>query len=617
MKLTIVLSFFFCFFLISSVIGKVHNGIDSKDLVVDSLQLPQDSLKNIVAKIRVFAKQKNYDHAIVLSRELLHKATLISDSLYMANANRRLGFYFKKTNKIDSAFVYFNESYKISVKLGDSLESATRLLDMANIQKRSSDFLGCKITAIDGLRYLPINAKKSVSSGLYHIISVSALEQNDYSEALKWNNRAIETLISNKSSSIIFMNTRANILGAQGNYERSIEILYKLLRDSLVRNNPLQFARIQCNLGRILFKQKGQNPEAENYLLSSLKIRTKQKTISGLISGNIHLANYYLNYDDIKALKYAKEALINAQLLKSPVPILEALDILIPLKKKLKKAVDEEAVLYSRVQNKLERTRQDIRRIYATTKYDNDELSRENLILKAETARKEKQSAIYLSALIFAVGIGGFLIYYKNAQKKKATLEASYKAEIKVAKKIHDELGNDIFYLMTQIDNSQGIIEEESRSKLKELANAIYSKARDINKEYTPINTGDSYGKQLIAMLNSYQDKKTRIITKEFVDGFWSPISAEKKIELFRVLRELFTNMKKHSKATFVGITFTKENEKMVVKYADNDITFKIGHLVKGDGLTNVENRVQGINGTIIFDTEPNLGLKVTIQFPI
>jgi len=574
-------------------------------------------LEDIEARIKAFAKQKKYGNAIIYSKKLLQQATLVRDSIYMANANRRLGFYYKKRSKLDSAFKFFNEAYKLRLGLQNRLSAGKRLLDMANIQNSLGDFSGSKVTAIDALNYPEVQNDLLIASGLNHIISVSACELGDYDEALKWNQRAVEMATENWRNQKIFLNTKAKILGDKGNYEKSIAIFRELLKDSLVISDNTELARVQVNLGRMLFAQKGHNLEAEEFLISSLNIRTKHNAISGLISSHMHLAKYYVEYDPVKALTYAMEALKNANKLKNPVSILEALDIVIPLKKELNLEVSEEALLYSMVQNNLEKIQQNIRRIYATTKYDNDKLSQDNLILKAETARKEKQNTLYLTAFLLSLSLVGFIIYYKNSQKKHAKLEASYRVEIRVAKKIHDELGNDIFYLMTQIDGSSDSIEKQSRNRLRDLVNTIYLKARDINKEYTPIDTGSSYGSQLIDMLNSYQNETTRIVTKEFTEGFWNTIAGEKKIELFRVLRELFTNMKKHSKATFVGITFTKNNKSMAVKYIDNDTTFDINSLIKGDGLTNVENRINSINGTINFDTEPNLGLKVIIKFPI
>ena len=70
------------------------------------------------------------------------------------------------------------------------------------------------------------------------------------------------------------------------------------------------------------------------------------------------------------------------------------------------------------------------------------------------------------------------------------------------------------------------------------------------------------------------------------------------------------TNMKKHSKASLVALTFLQKNSKLTVNYNDNGIGC---NLSKNNGLNNAENRIHTINGTITFESEPNRGFKAQI----
>jgi signal transduction histidine kinase len=71
------------------------------------------------------------------------------------------------------------------------------------------------------------------------------------------------------------------------------------------------------------------------------------------------------------------------------------------------------------------------------------------------------------------------------------------------------------------------------------------------------------------------------------------------------------TNMKKHSKATAVIVTFQKEAAKLLIQYKDNGIGCKLS---KHNGLHNTENRINSVNGTITFESEPNQGFKATMS---
>ena len=75
------------------------------------------------------------------------------------------------------------------------------------------------------------------------------------------------------------------------------------------------------------------------------------------------------------------------------------------------------------------------------------------------------------------------------------------------------------------------------------------------------------------------------------------------------------TNMKKHSKADKVFLKFSKDTSDINISYTDNGVGMK-GHLPK-NGLQNMENRINSINGKINFDAETNNLLKINIKFPI
>ena len=69
--------------------------------------------------------------------------------------------------------------------------------------------------------------------------------------------------------------------------------------------------------------------------------------------------------------------------------------------------------------------------------------------------------------------------------------------------------------------------------------------------------------------------------------------------------------MKKHTQASIVVLVFEKEKRKLNISVNDNGVGAST--LKRSNGLQNTENRIQSINGTIIFETEPNKGFKTKI----
>ncbi|MEQ9583434.1 MAG: hypothetical protein RIM68_14975, partial [Arenibacter sp.] len=472
------------------------------------------------------------------------------------------------------------------------------------------------------LKYLEGSNELESISGLYHNISVCQKELGHPKEALRWSNKIMTLLNKHPSPDISIENlyniktTRANILAELKDYPTSFKIL-----DSIATNtqesNLLQYARAICNRGYYMWLENKDNGQSESLQLEALRIRQELNTVPGLISSTIHLAEYYFETNKPLALEYAQKALGHSKKTNNSVAILEALDLILPLKKTLGQDVSDDAIYYSNVQNTLEKTKQAVRAIYAATKYDNDALEKKNLLLLAQVAIKEKQNILAVSAAIISLTLIVFVIFYKNQQKKKKQLEMAYKTELRLSKKLHDELGNDIFYLMTQVQKVGLDLTTTQNLIILEGLDSLYQRIRDISKEYIAIDTGENFGREFFSLLNSYSNDNIKLITKELTSNFWDNVSAETKIEVFRILQELLVNMKKHSNATLVAITCSKSNNQVIIKYVDNGVGFSPKENYLGNGLKNVENRIKAIKGSIILDSKPNEGVNATITFAI
>ncbi|MBU2997336.1 hypothetical protein KO500_12890 [Cellulophaga baltica] len=584
------------------------------------LNKPIDSPKIIKEKIKYFSKNKDYQNAINTSKKLLEYANKTADSSTINNAYWRQAFYFKKMNHLDSAYFYFDKSYKINIRLKDSIKAGDRLLDMANIQKSIGDYNGSIETAIDGLKYIENTENFFSIIGLYQTISVCQKELGNSKEALRWINKAINLLNNynevSKNTKFIIQNTKANILASQNHYAASHNILKKIANQT-ENINQTEYSRVISNMGYYMWLNDKNNKKSEDLLLNSFQIRKELNTISGLISSTIHLTEYYFETDKKEALKYAELAVKYSKKQKNSVALLEALDLLLPLKNYFNRDVSDEAILYSTTKNKLEKTKQAVRSIYVATKYDNDTLENKNLSLQTEVAKQQKENAIIFSIVLFLLIAIASTVYYKNQQKKKEQLETAYKTELRLSKKLHDELGNDIFYLMTQVQKDEINTDSSKKSMVLESLDTIYQRVRDISKEYTAIATDKNYGKEFIALLNSYSSNKTKIITKEIAVDFWNDVKPNAKIEVYRIIQELLVNMKKHSQASLIVITCTRKDKKITIKYVDNGIGFNKNEISLGNGLKNVENRIKAIKGNIILDSKLNKGLTATLIFTI
>lgn len=101
------------------------------------------------------------------------------------------------------------------------------------------------------------------------------------------------------------------------------------------------------------------------------------------------------------------------------------------------------------------------------------------------------------------------------------------------------------------------------------------------------------------------------------------PLSDEARVLLFRVVRELLTNVAKHAQARHASIAITKEGDDLKVQVRDDGIGFEVAKLesdlgkVTGFGLFSIRERLDHIGGRLEVRSEPGQGTQVTLAVPL
>ncbi|MHA7056763.1 tetratricopeptide repeat-containing sensor histidine kinase [Aquimarina sp. M1] len=588
-----------------------------------------DSLvyKGLMRKTKILNKLKKSDSAIYYSKMLYDYAKENKNLIFQEKALTKLGIYHKNKNQLGQAFAHHNKAFKISKTSYDSINASKSLLFMANIQKSLGDHIGSKITATDGLRHIENTSETKRISGLLLNISVAYKEQKNFDKALEYNTKALslekESLLIEKIGKSTFLklkSAKANILALQGKYNESIDILSKLLLDSIVINDQKEYARVISNLGYTKWLENPNNVSSDSLLQKALTIRKNQKDTQGLIASNIQLTKYYLNTDKEKALQYAEAAYLNAKKRNGRTAILEALGFVFDLKEN----TAEEAKMYHSVNEEIKSINQNNRNLYADTKYENEKLEKENAEKEKQVLKTKNQNIIYVSISIFLLLLAGFITYLFNRRnkdlKQKAVklkqqnkidkLEASYNERVKFSKKIHDSFAANLYNTMVLVEN------DTDKSQILDQLDIAYHQSRDFSRDNSEIDTGENYPNELSQMLRFYPPSTSQSYITGLPDIDWSIIPSLDKIALYTSLQELMINMKKHSQATFVKIAFTKDKHYLKVDYYDDGVGASKEDIANKNGLKNTESRIKAIKGTVIFDSEKGAGFTAQIQIP-
>ncbi|WP_264544544.1 MULTISPECIES: tetratricopeptide repeat-containing sensor histidine kinase [Flavobacterium] len=519
--------------------------------------------------------------------------------------------YYTKA-KYDSAFYYYSQAKVSFDSIHNKENIAYCLLQMARAQQTMGDYFGSEDNLIDALPYIKGNNEYLPAAN--NLLGISAKELKNYDEALLYYSEAYR-LASDSLTKAVVLNNMANVYTIQGNYKKSVSLLTKALKWKFLDTLPKRRAIYMNNLGYAYTKlqEKGKGLKL---MQDALAMSDKENDSYGRIESYLYLSEYYLPYNLQKSRSFAQQAYKESTKHNSVDERLEALLLLI----KTSGNNSALALKYAVLNDSITQVRNSTKSQFAKMHYDARLVNEENLKLKNEKTandlqlQKNKNEINFWSfSAIVLVIIVVFLFYYFKNKRKEDRLKASYQTETRIAKKVHDELANDVFHTMSFVETKK-IEEPENKETLINLLDNLYQRSRNISKENESIETGESFIENLIEMINGYKSVEQNVIIKKDENINWGNVSEIKKITLFRVLQELLVNMKKHSQASIVIVSFTNNKNDITIDYSDNGKGMEMQQVKKG-GIANAENRIQNINGKITFDAASN-GLKVKISIP-
>ncbi|MEO8934788.1 MAG: tetratricopeptide repeat protein [Xanthomarina sp.] len=518
-------------------------------------------------------------------------------------------FYYHKVINPDSkadllqAFVFYRNKKEDDLKQLDTLNAIYSLRQIAIIQKKLGVFYDSETSAIEALSLaekLPLNMlTKESKAGIYNHLGQVYSRVKDYDNAIFYYQKAL-ALAETKVQELILRNNIAYAQLNQNHFEiahQEFSILYnesKILQDSAI------IARSLNNLG--IVKGKLNDKSAILYLKSALDIRLKLGSNSDILGSYYNISKYYKDIGNfVEAKYYANQALAITKESNNPQHISYVLSLLVSLKD------DPEVVLYEKMIDSMQTVNLQVEGKYASRKYAlaKQEALANQRLMEIEKEKVYKYLYGFLSLLALILGVA--VVVFQRHQHRKQKLLEIYNTELRISKKVHDEVANEVYHIMNKFQH-----ENVTNEVILDDLEAVYNKTRDISREHQEINVEENFKETLSDLLRYYENNEVHIITKDISKIKWDLLESYKKVAVYRVIQELLTNMKKHSHASLVVLSFNQINHKKYIEYKDNGVGCK---LKIQNGLQNTETRIQTINGSIIFKSELNEGFQAIITF--
>ena len=291
---------------------------------------------------------------------------------------------------------------------------------------------------------------------------------------------------------------------------------------------------------------------------------------------------------------------------KRPNDRIEAIDKIIKLIKG--NEVRKYAIERSYLKDSIIDARRKSRNKLVKTIYNFDLLKEQKLKAEIKTEQQKSQKQLWIFAVVLTILSSIVYFFYKREKNKKEKAIEVYNTETRLAKKIHDELANDVYAVMNTLQNTS-ITDERLLTRVEK----IYAQTRDISHENSPVLTGEHFENFLKQLFLDFTNDRCKVIHKGLQEANINQLAKEKQIVVYRALQELLVNMKKYSEATLVLITFSVEKNKLSIAYQDNGIG--VENLSVKNGLQNMEIRIKSVGGFITFESKQEKGFQAKFHF--
>ena len=568
-------------------------------------------------KAHLYSKNSELDSAIFYTDEIIETSQKVGDSAALAKAYGKLGRYNRIKNKPDSAYLYYSESKNMYEALKDSAAVGKCLMNMAIILSNSGMRGQSDQDALEALSFLK-NTSDGISIGsVYNCMAINSKSQRDFEEALYWYDLAIKST-SKKENAETYRSNSANIYRELGRYDKAISIIEESLENAKIayekdpsRLKEQNLIRLSDNLSYTLWK-KTKDPSLESHFLKNLEKRKTINNLSGEIISHQRLVEFYEDTNISKSAFHAKEAYQIALDLNHSEEQMKTLAVLIRFSENDNASFKTYSKNYIQLKDSISATRNYLSSYTAKIRYDSERTRSENENLKVEKIERQiafekskTMNLVYLFLGFISILIFVFIQKFLQSKYKKDKLQEVLNTETRISKKVHDEVANDLYKVMTRIEGTSN-----EKVDIVDDLELIYEKTRDISRNTNALDLEQDFNEILKDLFLGYKTAELNIITKGLNDIQLNNLEIYKKVAIYRVMQELMTNMKKHSEASLVILTFKDIKDKIQITYSDDGIG---SDSKKSNGLINVENRIVDLKGRFTFNSEKNKGFKAKI----
>lgn len=574
--------------------------------------------------------------AIAFGSQSLKLAKTLNDETMLANTYNDYSMPFLTTGDFQKSVELNTKALEIRTRLKDTAGMISSYAKLGNGYFELTQYKKAQQAYNKAIYFAKIRGDENTLLQLYQN-SANVLEVSGFiKEALKMQLDVHEIAVrtDNKLVQLSNYGNLGSCYQKLNQFGKAREMYLKAIPIANETNQPEQLAMVYQGLG-VVERAAGNTDLGLKYYQQAFKLykQLHSKTGEGIIAVNIGNA-----FADLKQMDSASFYLhYGLQLVKDTKSYKQILNAYRGLAKmELNRKNYEKAAEYLVLQNKY----QDSVAIFQGDeiiadvfgKYELEKNERALAESEAKNTKNQLYQAIWLgvSVTLLLLFVVVFLFFRHKRKLAKEELirtkqEEHYLREkqlneqkLSISRELHDNVGSQITYLISSIDNLSYLDEENStlNSKLQDLSDFGRNTMQELRSTIWAMNSEDGNIDTLLTRVESIRNKiPVPIEIHNNLKQNYSLTSTE-LLNLYRLIQESVQNTLKHAEASLITISLEEKHDQIIVSITDNGKGIKTSN-TNGNGLQNMRYRCEQIGGKFLLGTSENDGTTISCTFGI
>lgn len=251
--------------------------------------------------------------------------------------------------------------------------------------------------------------------------------------------------------------------------------------------------------------------------------------------------------------------------------------------------------------------------------------ARLDLLLNREVTAVEVLTLLWYSALNFTIVYVLVYLGEREAVSHREVVElqgdlkelAVVEERSRLAREIHDGLGASLSSMIIQTEFILGMAKDDSlRSEVQELKATAEESIEELRRNLQMMREDFELTQGLEDYVKTFGDR-TQVDLRFERTGLPRKLSPDAQLALFRILQECLSNAVKHAAPKQVQVKLDYDLDRVHLIVRDDGKGFDPKQTPRGHyGLLNMHERAMKLGGTLIVDSAPGNGTRVSFSLP-